>query len=285
MFSVFWRSARDQRWQVIGFSAALALMAMLDMFIWPAYRDTLQNFEIPPALQAIVGVELQIGTPAGFLSAEYYSWITILLIVYVAIEGTGAIAGEESAGTMDLLLAQPVSRSRVVLEKALATVVGSATVIAAGYAGFAVAKPFVSMDVGWGDLAAAQANLLPITLFFYALSLLASAISPSRALAAAAVVALATAAYFVNALSSGIDLLRPLRFATPFYYYGSGLPLVDGINVWHVAMLLGLAAMCLAFTLVSFSRRDIATSGSSDVDVYGGLRRLLGRGGATVPAS
>src|SRR5581483_5163390 len=128
MFSVSWRSARDQRWQVIGFSAALALMAMLDMFIWPAYRDTLQNFEIPPALQAIVGVELQIGTPAGFLSAEYYSWITILLIVYVAIEGTGAIAGEESAGTMDLLLAQPVSRSRVVLEKALATVVGSATV-------------------------------------------------------------------------------------------------------------------------------------------------------------
>ena len=112
-FSVLRKSLRDQKWQIAGFGVSLAAIAVMDLFIWPAYRDQLQNFEMPAALEGFLG-GLSISTPEGFLTSEYFSWVPILLIVYAVIQGTGAIAGEESAGTMDLLLAQPVSRRLMV---------------------------------------------------------------------------------------------------------------------------------------------------------------------------
>ncbi len=278
-FSVLRKSLRDQKWQIVGFGLALAVMAALDVFIWPAYREPLQNFELPPALQAFLG-ELSIATPAGFLSAEYFSWVTILLIVYVVIQGTGAIAGEESSGTIDLLLAQPVSRTLMVIEKTAAVCIGSVVIVAIGYTGFLVSMPWVDIDISYRAVAVASANMLPITLAFYSVSLWLGAVAPNRALAAGVVVGLATAFYFINLLANAVGSLRNLQYATPFYYYGSGLPLVEGIVWWHVGLLLGAALLFFAATLRSFSSRDIATGGATDVDVATIWRRIVGAGEA-----
>lgn len=288
--SIYRKALADQKWMVVGFGASLALMAMLVVFIWPSYRDDLAFFDIPPAFQAFLG-ELSIATPAGFLSAEFYSWIPILMLVYAVIQGTGALAGEEGAGTMDLLLAQPVSRSRVVLEKAAATVTGAALIVAIGYLGWLVSMPFVAMEpdpsmafddiasVTLADTLVANINLLPITLFFFGIALYAGAVAPSRAIAAGAVVGLATAAYFVQVLVNGVDLLEPLKYLTPFYYYGNGMPLVRGLNWPHVTLLLGIAAAFVALALHAFASRDIS-SGASDVSAASLLRRVFVRNAA-----
>jgi len=282
---VFRRSLRDQRWQIVGFGGALFLMAMTSVALWPSARDALQNIKLPDAVQAFLGTKLSIATAAGYLSARYFGWVEILLIVYVIIQGTGAIAGEESAGTMDLLLAQPVSRTRVVIEKAAATALGAALAIAFGWLGFAATVPFVSIDISVVDCAVASANMLPVTLFFYTLALASGAAAPNRGSAVAVVVGVATATYFMSVLAAGVDALEWLRYGTPFYYYGSGTPLVEGINWGHVALLLGLAAALLGLAVASFRRRDITTSGASDVDLFGGLQRLLTRRPANAGAS
>lgn len=274
--SIFAKSLRDQRWQVLGFGLALMTIAAMDVYIWPAYRDTLQNFEIPAAIEAFLGSDLGFSTGAGFLSGEYFSWIPILLIVFAVIQGTAVIAGEESSGTMDLLLAQPISRREVIQQKAAAVLVGAVLIVAIGWCGFAISIPFVDIDVSLMDTAIASANMLPIVLLFFALSLWAGAVAPSRAVASAIVIALATAAYFISTLANGVDSLRNLRYATPFYYYGAGRPLVHGIEWWHVGLLLGIAAVFVALTVRTFEARDISTGGSADVDVAGMLRRVFG---------
>lgn len=273
--SVLVKSLRDQRWQVIGFGLSLALIAAMDVYVWPSYRDTLQNFDIPPAIQAFMGSDLSFATAAGFLSGEFFSWIPILLIVYAVIQGTGAIAGEESGGTMDLLLAQPIARRDVVLQKAAAVVLGSVLITAIGWLGFAASIPFVNINVSLADTAIASANMLPITLLFFALSLWAGAVAPSRATAAGIAIAFATAGYFVNTLANGVESLRNLRYASPFYYYGSGTSLVHGIDWWHAGLLLGSSAAFVVLTLRSFERRDVSAGGASDIDVAGVLRRIV----------
>ena len=275
--SIFAKSLRDQRWQVAGFGLALAVMSSTAVFLWPSVRDTLQNFTVPAAVQAFIGTDLSIATAAGYLSARYFGWVDILLIVYAVIQGTGAIAGEESAGTMDLLLAQPIARRDIVLQKVAAVAIGSAAIIAIGWLGFAVSISFVRIDVSLADTAIASANMLPITLLFFALSLWAGAVAPSRGVAAGMTIGLATAAYFISTLANGVNSLRGLRYATPFYYYGSGASLVHGIQWWHVALLLGIAAALVALTVRTFERRDVSTGGASDVDVAGMLRRVVAR--------
>lgn len=275
--SVFAKALRDGRWQVVGFGLALAVMSSTAVFLWPSVRDTLQNFTLPAAVQAFLGTDLSIASAAGYLSARYFGWVDILLIVYAVLQGTGAIAGEESGGTMDLLLAQPIARRDIVLQKVAAVVIGSAAIIAIGWLGFALSLSFVRIDVSIADTAIASANMLPITLLFFALSLWAGAVAPSRGVAAGMVIAFATAAYFISTLANGVDSLRRLRYATPFYYYGSGASLVHGIQWWHIALLLGIAATLVVLTVRTFERRDVSTGGSSDVDVAGMLRRVLAR--------
>jgi ABC-2 type transport system permease protein len=97
-------------------------------------------------------------------------------------------------------------------------------------------------------------------------------------MAAGAVIGIVTTAYFLYTLSNGVESLRWMRYATPFYYYGSGLPLIRGIEWWHAGLLTGLAVVFLAMSVRMFERRDIA-SGNGELN----LRLLLG-GRARVPA-
>ncbi len=275
--NVFTKSLRDERWQVVGFGMALAVMSSTAVFLWPSVRDTLQNFTLPAAVQAFLGTDLSIASAAGYLSARYFGWVDILLIVYAVIQGTGAIAGEESGGTMDLLLAQPIARRDIVLQKVVATIIGSGAIIAIGWLGFALSLAFVRIDVSLADTAIASANMLPITLLFFALSLWAGAVAPSRGVASGMTIGLATAAYFISTLANGVDSLRGLRYTTPFYYYGSGASLVHGIQWCHVALLLGIAAALVALTVRTFERRDVSAGAAADVDIAGMLRRIVAR--------
>ena len=276
-YSMLRKTLRDQQWQVAGFGLSLAAMAAMTVAIWPSYRNMLQNFDIPPALQAFLGTDLSIATPAGFLSAEFFSWIPILLIVYAVIAGTGAIAGEENNGTLDLVLAQPLTRQSLLLQKAAATVIGSVAIVAIGYLGFAATIPFVAISISLSDAAVACANMLPITLLFFSLSLWLGAVLPNRATASAGAVGVATAAYFLNSVATGIDALRDLRYASPFYYYGAGLPLLHGIEWSHAGVLLSISALLVVLALRTFTRRDVSTGGATELDLAGVLRRIVAR--------
>lgn len=273
--SVLLKSLRDQKWQVLGFGVALFSMAAVIIFIWPAYKDSLATLELPPAVQAFLGSELTYASAPGFVSGEFFSWIPALLIVYAIIQGTGAIAGEESSGTIDLLMAQPLSRRRMVLEKCLASVAGSVLIVAIGYLGFLVSLPFVDIDLTLADTAVACANMLPIALLFFGLSLWLGVVAPNRGYAAGAATAVAVAAYFINAIATGVDAVSGLRYASPFYYYGAGLPLIEGIDWPHVGLLLGLALLFTAGAMRAFERRDISIGGATGVGARDLLRRAL----------
>jgi ABC-2 type transport system permease protein len=273
--NVFLKALRDQKWQVAGFGLTLASIAMLDVFIWPSYRDTLQQIDLPDALQSILGSDLSIATGPGFLSAEFFSWVPILMLVYAIIQGTAAIAGEESAGTMDLLLAQPLRRRDLVLARIAAAVAGTTGILALACIAWLLSMPFVSIDVTLARAVLATANIMPVTLLFFALSLWLGAVLPARAAAVACTIGLATAAYFVNALASAVQSLDGLKYASPFYYYGSGQTLIHGLDWPHIAALTLATVLCGVFALRAFESRDIGAGAS--LDIAGSLRTLAGR--------
>lgn len=273
--AVLIKSLRDQKWQILGFGLALLAMAAIDVYIWPTYRTTVEQMKLPEAVEAFFGSDLNYATAAGFISAEFFSWIPVLLIVYAVIQGTGAVAGEESSGTIDLLMAQPISRAAMVAQKCLAAVVGTLLIIAIGYLGFLGSIPFVRIEISLGDAALASLNMAPIALLFFALSLWLGVIAPNRTYAAGGAVALATAAYFANSLATGVDAIHWLRYASPFYYYGAGLPLVRGLDWAHIGLLLGLSLLLTAGAARAFARRDITLGGATDVGLGDVFRRAL----------
>ena len=65
---------------------------------------------MPPALRAMFAAEgVDIGTPAGYLNVELFTFMVPLLVLAVSLPAAaGATAGEEERGTLELLLANPV---------------------------------------------------------------------------------------------------------------------------------------------------------------------------------
>lgn len=254
--NIFLKAMRDQLIMVLSFGLGSALMAAIVLGVYPSYRESLSDIEIPPALTAIFG-DIDLGTANGFVTAEFFSWIPALLIVYAVIQGTGVLAAEESNGTLELLLAQPISRTRLFIEKALSIVVGTLAIVLLVFPGWAIPHGAADIEVSLGRLFAATAAIAPLVLAFAALSLLASGLLATRKDAVMAIVAVAVVSYFVNSLGQAVEVLEPLRPASLFYYYHAERILTTGVNLTGVGVLLGIAAVASAFAGAVFQRRDI----------------------------
>jgi ABC-2 type transport system permease protein len=249
------------RWQIFGYGLGLALMAALVVAIYPSYKDQLANFEVPEALEGLTG-DIDYASPEGFLSAEFVSWVPIVTLIFAIMAGTSALAGEEANGTLDLLLSQPISRRRLALEKMTGILIATVLISVITCLGWLVSVPFVNIDIGLPDLFVATLNLIPITLVFVFLAMFLGATLPDRRTATALVTALAVASYFVNYLSAIVDVLKPLAWASPFYYYDIDV-LAAGFDWWRTAVLLVVIAVLLVATLSRFEKRDIGLSVSS----------------------
>jgi ABC-2 type transport system permease protein len=270
-YSLFWKTLRDMRWQVVWYGLGLCLMAALVVFIYPSYRGQLADFEIPEALRGFLGESADYASPEGFLSAEIFSWVPILLVIFAIMQGTKLLGGEESDGTMDLLLAQPVSRTRVLLEKLGAFAAGAAAIAAITYLAFLLSVPFVDIDISQVALLVATANLVPLTWGFGAFAVWASVVLPTRQQATGLVTAVAVVTFFVNYLASIVDILRPARWLSPFHYANTANVLGGGIDWPLLAVLLGLTALFAVLALRAFERRDIGIRTAAPW--WAGLRR------------
>src|SRR6476620_3470548 len=76
------------------------------------------------------------GTRRGLLSAIYiHPIVEFTCIVWAVVRGSAAVSGEISRGTMEMLLAQPISRSAIVFVNAVTTVLGAGVLAVATLVG------------------------------------------------------------------------------------------------------------------------------------------------------
>jgi ABC-2 type transport system permease protein len=256
---VFFKTLRDARWQIFWYGVGLASMAALVVYIYPPYSEQLADFEIPEAFRAFFG-EAEWSTPAGFLGTEFFgNWVPALIVVFGIMQGTNALAGEEVNGTMDVLLAQPVSRARLLIEKMVGFVIATLLILSMVGIGWLLSIPFVEeMDVPMGRVLGATYGLLPLAAAFYAFSLWLSVALPTRGAATGIAAVVAVFTFFAYTLSLVVDLLKPMQWLSPFFYYdGTGM-VVHGVTPWKMSLLVVSWAAFSALALVAFDRREIS---------------------------
>jgi ABC-2 type transport system permease protein len=197
---------------------------------------------------------------AGYLGIELFSLMVPLLLLVAAIgTGAGTIAGEEERGTLELLLANPVSRTKVVLEKTVALVAEIAGLGLVLCLALWVGALVVNMDISAGHLAAATLSAVLLALAYGAIAILLGAATGRRSIAIGLTAAAAVAAYLVNGLAPLVQALEVPQKLSPFYHYAVGDPLRNGASFVHMGVLVAIAVVATAFAPWFFSRRDVAT--------------------------
>lgn len=270
-FPIVRKTLRDHAGAGISVAITATLIAVLDLLIYPSYQKQLKDFQMPDAFKALVGEATSITSPQGFITAEYFSWIPLLVIVLAIIAGTATIAGEESAGTLEVLLAQPVSRRRLLLQKAGALSLLIAVVTMLPYPFMVAVMAITDFELSRVSLLAAMVNIIPVSLLFLYLALWCSAAMPTRASAAIASGGVVVITFFLNTIGAVVDVLDQPRKISPFYWSDASHVLVSGFDWLRVIVMLLIAGVLLGLAAMSFQRREVS-SGGKEISL-GWLRR------------
>lgn len=260
--SVFGKTLWDQRRGILIWSIGIAAVGVM----YSAFYPTLNSPEMaefmdayPQEIMDAMGIT-DLTSPEGYLGGTTYGILgPILILIFAASFGARAIAGEEEAGRLDVLLAHPVTRWRVVIERAAAMIVALALaglVLLLGMIVMAGVAEFES--IGVANLAAASGQLVLLGLFFGALALAIGALTGSRGLALGLVAIVGVLTYFANNLGPSVDWLAWSQNVSPFHYYSGGEPLRHGFQALDSLVLLGASLVLVALAIIGFERRDVA---------------------------
>lgn len=263
--SVGLKTLHDQRRALTAWSLSLALLVAMYVAIWPSLRDqpSMSDFlnKMPKAFRALFAASgADMSTPVGYVQVELLSFMgPMLLIIYSVTSGAGAIAGEEDRHTLDLLLANPVSRTRVVLEKLAAMTAGTALLGAVTAVALLGEGSLARMALPAGNVAAAMVHLALLALVFGTMALATGAATGNSALSRALPAVVAVMAYVVNGLGSVVSWLKPAQKFSPFYQYSGHDPLRHGLSWLAILVAVATILVLTAIAVTAFRRRDVAT--------------------------
>lgn len=262
--SVFGKTIRDLRWPTFWAGSAVFLLAFYFTYAFPTYSTAfnLQDLldKIPPAMKALIGGQLMdVSTVNGFLNIELFPFmLPAILGGYAIAQGSGLTAGEESRGTIDVLLSYPVSRRSLVVQKSTAATIAVIVVATAVWLGAVIGAGASSSPVDAGDVAAGLVLATLLALDVGALALAIAGWRGNRSAAAGIAAAVLIVSYFINALAPLIDAIDSIKRVSIFYWYLEGDPLRHGLAVGDAVILAVVALVLFGAALVLFERRNLA---------------------------
>lgn len=261
---VFFKGLRDQRRSLLIWIASVVAYVLMMSSLFPSIRrssaDMKAYIESMPETfrRAFMGESTDFGSAVTYLNGELFSFMTPLFVMIFAIGLAAAqIAGEEENGTLSLLLAHPVSRTRLLLQKYAVLVTGTAALCGAHLAAMAAGDVAVGMDLPAGGLIGAHVSLLLLGLAVATVTFATGAATGRRGLTIAVGAAVGVVAYLLNIIAAMVESLSWLRRLSLFYYYGGAEPLRVGLRPAYAAVLLAVIVGAAAVAWLRFERRDV----------------------------
>jgi ABC-2 type transport system permease protein len=262
LLTLLGKALRDQRRALVGWSVGVAALVTLEAALWPSVRgmpglqEMLANY--PEAMRTLFKLE-DLATGTGFMNAELFSlMLPLLFLVFSIGRGARAIAGEEEAGTLEVLLVTPVSTTRLALAQGAVLAASLTALGAVLFATTMVTSVLFGLGIQAAQLAWATVAVVALGIEFGWLALAIGAATGRRAWAIAGASVAAVLAYVLYLAGELVSAIEPWQVLSPFQQALAGGPLGGGARpafLWLPAV--GAAVVAAALPL--FGRRDIAT--------------------------
>lgn len=261
MGSVWSKTLFDRRRAIFWWSLGFVLLTTAIVSIYPSVRDSPELDELterlPAGLKALIG-ERSLTSPVGYVQSRLFQlMVPLLLLVFAIGQGSDAIAGEERRKTMDLLLANPISRRRIVVEKFLALGLQLVTLGVVLFVSLLLLTAIFDVALGALGLAAATTNAVLFALSFGAAALALGAATGRLGVSVGVATSVAAAAYVWESLAVIVPDLDGYAWASPFHHYVASDPLVQGFDPIYLIGFTAITTVLVVLASVLFSSRDI----------------------------
>ncbi|GIW13156.1 MAG: hypothetical protein KatS3mg062_0595 [Tepidiforma sp.] len=264
--TIFRRTFRDRRRALLWWTLGLVVINVVTLVFYPTVRNS-QSFDelvqqMPEPLRATFGMAggVSLSSAPGYLWVRLFSsLLTALLVVYAIVGGASLVGGSEEDGTLELILANPISRASLAAQRVLALAALLALlVLGSALSLLLLAPPFSALDgIDGAGLAAAFAGLYTLALLHAAVAFAGGAISGRRGPGFAAATVLAAGGFLAQGLLTAADAPGWVRNLNPWHWYLHTNLLAFGPSVSAVLPALLLAVVPVAAGVASFRRRDL----------------------------
>lgn len=253
---------RAHRVSLIVWSAVIASMTLLTMCLYPAFKDQTaalsSMFSMMGPFTAALGLDqLDFTTAMGFYGIETGTMLSVGGAMFAALVGIALLSKEEGGHTAEFLLTQPISRSRVVLEKLLALLalllLLNVFCLIIGWLSF----PLIGEPVDISRFLLFHALQLLVQVEIGCLCFGLSAFARRSQIGVG--LGLSLLLYFVSLIVNMVDSVQFLRYITPFSYAEASVVFTNGTVEWELlAVGLALTLLGVAAAFAKYRAKDIA---------------------------
>jgi ABC-2 type transport system permease protein len=260
LFGHLWRS---QRTKLLVVAVAIAAWSVFLPIIYSSFgqqiKQVVDSGIIPKQLMNFGG-----GDPftlAGSIALGYIHPIAIILVSIFAIGFcVSAVAGERQRGTLEVLLARPVSRRTLYVTELVAALLFIGLILLAAIVGTLIGSAIAGVS---GELAVDRLPVLWLNGMLlwgaFATIALAASVSFDRLTPALGVtVAIVVVSYFLEILGSLWPDAQGLQPYSLFHYLKAREILGGTIDPFGFGVLAVVALLAIGWALVEFPRRDLA---------------------------
>jgi ABC-2 type transport system permease protein len=226
-----------------------------DIVATGAYDDLIES--IPPAMQALVGLE-NFSSIEGVVSGEYYTFTWIVgLGGYLAYGAAGSVAGDLKNDRLDTVMSAPVSRTNVLLGKYLGLLVPVVILNIVVPITLYLGSVMVDMPISFTDLAVLHVLSVPYLICWTATGLFVGVVVRRGRTAGRVAVGIVVAAWLVESVVVATDY-EWVGAVSPMRYFDPPAVLVNGTyGVVDAGFLLVIAAVFFIASRQWFIRSDL----------------------------
>lgn len=223
------------------------------------FREIMDSGIIPPQFAQFGGGDIFSLTGSVALGFIHPFAVALNMVFAVGFAGA-AIAGERQRGTLEVLLARPMSRRGAYVTAAVATAFFVALTVAAQTLGTLIGAALTGRvdELGAANLPLLWANAALLYGAFAAVALAASVSFDRLTPALGVALAVVLVSYFLEAVGSLWPDAEFLRDFSLFHYLDARRDLTGLPDAADFTILAGVVVLAIAYALVVFPRRDLA---------------------------
>lgn len=259
--NIITKTLYEKRWMMLAWGIGMIFTAAVTMSLYPSFSqlgaDEFVN-SVPESLKSLVGSVESFKSIPGYVAQQIYGpQIPIMTIVLAIVLYIGIGVGEEDRGTLQTLMAQPITRTKLYLHKFYAGAIVLAvvsTTVAVGVLGGIVA---LGENISLVRLLQATIMLTLLNIVYGVIAYAIGMGTGKKGLAIGIASAYAFLSFFISSLAPSVKALQPLEKLSMFYHYNTPEPVVSGMDWTNVAIISMAIAVTLGLGLLGFLRRDI----------------------------
>jgi ABC-2 type transport system permease protein len=194
--------------------------------------------------------------------------------LFVAGVGASLLSRDEERGTLDLILAHPVSRTTLFWGRFLATTLVIIILLLICWASLLLSMIWSeNFTIPMFELLLPFVSLFGILMLFMTLALLFSMLLPARSMASMLTAMLVVASFFITFLSGAVDKLERAADFSPLTYLETATAIEDGLNLTWFGVFLAIDLVLALISCQLFQRRDVRVGGEGTmrlIDIVSG---------------